>query len=135
MPATARCKANWRYNTEHDAASLEQLAENIIDETLQNSGMYAKYRWKRSGSPFVTQDNQLMQALARAVSTHCHTTLQYNTAGGTSDARFIAQYARATIEFGPINASIHKTDEWVNIADLEPLTAVYQETVLNLWQK
>lgn len=134
VPATACCKANWRYNTEHDAAGLEQLAESIIEETLQQHGMSATCHWKRSGSPFVTQDKRLMQALTQAVATHCHTDLQYNTAGGTSDARFIAQYARATIEFGPINASIHKTDEWVNIADLEPLTAVYQEMVLNLWQ-
>lgn len=75
-----------------------------------------------------------MQALASASEKHTHQKLIFNTAGGTSDARFMAKYGADTVEYGVCNASIHKIDEHVEIADLASLTAVYHDTILNLWQ-
>ena len=76
-----------------------------------------------------------MQALRSAVARHCGTGLDYDTGGGTSDARFLAKGGTATIEFGPVGSSLHQIDEHVRVADLAPLTAIYEDTVRELWQR
>jgi len=58
-----------------------------------------------------------------------------STSGGTSDGRFLAALAREVVEFGPLNDSIHKIDEHVRIADLEPLSAIYERTIVALWRR
>ncbi|MDO4642499.1 MAG: succinyl-diaminopimelate desuccinylase [Cardiobacteriaceae bacterium] len=133
VPANAQCKMNWRYNTEHSKDSLQQQATDMIDTILADWHMQADYHWKLSGEPFLTDNPALMQALKDAVATHCGKTLRFDTGGGTSDARFIARYGTATIEFGPLIESIHQVDENVDISVLEPLTAVYVDCVRNLW--
>ena len=135
VPATASCKANWRYNTEHNQASLQAQATALIEETLQESGIHAEYQWKLSGEPFLTENAALIAALRAAVATHTGETLQLDTGGGTSDARFLAQYGAATIEFGPDSATLHQIDEHVPVADLAPLAAIYEDTVRNLWRE
>ena len=134
VPATASCKANWRYNTEHDAASLQQQATALIEDTLQGSGIRAEYSWKLSGEPFLTENPALIAALRAAVARHTGETLQLDTGGGTSDARFLAKHGAATVEFGPDSATLHQIDEHVAIADLAPLAAIYEDTVRALWQ-
>ena len=135
VPASASCKANWRYNTEHDAASLQAQATALIAETLQGSDIRAEYQWKVSGEPFLTENAALIAALRDAVAAHTTQTLQLDTGGGTSDARFLAKYGAATIEFGIDSATLHQIDEHVPVADLAPLTAIYADTVRNLWQQ
>ena len=135
VPASASCKANWRYNTEHDAASLQAQATALIAETLQGSDIRAEYQWKVSGEPFLTENAALIAALRDAVAAHTTQTLQLDTGGGTSDARFVAKYGAATIEFGIDSATLHQIDEHVPVADLAPLTAIYADTVRNLWQQ
>ena len=58
-----------------------------------------------------------------------------STSGGTSDGRFLATLAREVVEFGPLNESIHKIDEHVRIADLEPLSAIYERTIQAIWNR
>jgi succinyl-diaminopimelate desuccinylase len=58
---------------------------------------------------------------------------ELSTSGGTSDGRFLARLAREVVEFGPLNHSIHKIDEHVRIADLEPLSRIYERIVLAMW--
>ena len=135
VPASASCKANWRYNTEHDAASLQAQATALIAETLQGSDIRAEYQWKVSGEPFLTENAALIAALRDAVAAHTTQTLQLDTGGGTSDARFLAKYGAATIEFGIDSATLHQIDEHVPVADLAPLTAIYADSVRNLWQQ
>ncbi len=135
VPATASCKANWRYNTAHDAASLQAQATALIAETLQGSDIRAEYQWKISGEPFLTENAALIAALRDAVATHTDQQLQLDTGGGTSDARFLAKYGAATIEFGINSATLHQIDEHVPVADLAPLTAIYADTVRNLWRQ
>ena len=135
VPATANCKANWRYNTAHDAASLQAQATALIAETLQGSDIRAEYQWKISGEPFLTENAALIAALRDAVAAHTDQQLQLDTGGGTSDARFLAKYGAATIEFGIDSATLHQIDEHVPVADLAPLTAIYADTVRNLWRQ
>ena len=54
---------------------------------------------------------------------------ELSTTGGTSDGRFISRICPQVIEFGPINASIHKIDEHVRVADIEPLKNIYRRTI------
>ena len=135
VPATASCKANWRYNTEHNQASLQAQATALIEETLQGNDIRAEYQWKLSGEPFLTENAALISALRAAVATHTGETLQLDTSGGTSDARFLAKHGAATIEFGPDSATLHQIDEHVAVADLAPLAAIYEDTVRNLWRE
>ena len=133
VPASASCKANWRYNTEHDATSLQQQATALIEDTLRDSDIRAEYQWKLSGEPFLTENPALIAALRAAVARHTGETLQLDTGGGTSDARFLAKHGAATVEFGPDSATLHQIDEHVAVADLAPLAAIYEDTVRALW--
>ncbi|RKW17717.1 MAG: M20/M25/M40 family metallo-hydrolase, partial [Cardiobacterium sp.] len=92
-------------------------------------------QWKLSGEPFLTENAALIAALHAAVATHTGETLQLDTGGGTSDARFLAKYGAATVEFGPDSATLHQIDEHVAVADLAPLAAIYEDTVRNLWRR
>ena len=57
---------------------------------------------------------------------------ELSTTGGTSDGRFIARICRQVVEFGPINASIHKLDEHVDIEDIPRLKNIYRRTMERL---
>lgn len=60
---------------------------------------------------------------------------ELSTTGGTSDGRFIKRIARELVEFGPINATIHKLNRCVEVADVEPLAAIYRRTLEGLLAK
>ncbi len=135
VPSTAFLKANWRFNPIHSVESLQILTTNIINETLAELGMHATCQWRVSAEPFITYNPLLIEALTKAIYINCHRQVQFNTAGGTSDARFFAHHGIDTIEFGPINATIHQANEYINLADLEPLTNIYIDTIINLWQE
>jgi succinyl-diaminopimelate desuccinylase len=68
-----------------------------------------------------------------AIKSVCNIDSELSTAGGTSDGRFIAPTGAQVIELGPINESIHKVDENINIVQLEQLTEVYTEILRNLF--
>ena len=59
-------------------------------------------------------------------------TPELSTGGGTSDARFIATIAHEVLEFGPLNQSMHQVDEHIRIADLAPLSRIYEHTLERL---
>jgi succinyl-diaminopimelate desuccinylase len=73
----------------------------------------------------------LSRALARAIEAECGLTPELSTTGGTSDGRFIARICPQVVEFGPINATIHKIDERVAVDDVERLKNVYRRTLEN----
>lgn len=135
VPGAASAKVNWRFNTEHTAQSIQQRAEEIIHHICAARTLRAEYQWKCSGEPFSTSNPLLMNALRKAVARHTGQKIEFNTAGGTSDARFMAKYGADTIEFGPVNATIHKVNECVKLNDLEPMVAIYRDTVIHLWQE
>jgi succinyl-diaminopimelate desuccinylase len=55
-----------------------------------------------------------------------------STTGGTSDGRFISRICPQVVELGPVNATIHKIDEHVRVADIEPLKNIYRRTLEGL---
>ena len=86
-----------------------------------------------AGRPaFLTTPGDLVPAVQQAILAETGITTELSTTGGTSDGRFIAQICPQVIELGPPNASIHKIDEHVVVADIEPLKNIYRRTLENL---
>ena len=82
--------------------------------------------WTVGGQPFLTTPGELVEARAAAIREETGLETELSTTGGTSDGRFIARICPQVIEFGPVNASIHKIDEHVAVADIEPLKNIYR---------
>lgn len=82
--------------------------------------------WTLSAEPFVTPPGHLVEVVREAVQAIVGVTPELSTSGGTSDGRFLKHVARELIEFGPLNETIHKVDERVAVADLGPLSAIYE---------
>ena len=88
--------------------------------------------WTLGGEPFLTAPGTLSKALANAIRTHAGVETELSTTGGTSDGRFISRICDQVVEFGPVNASIHKIDEHIEIASLDVLKDVYRSTLEQL---
>jgi succinyl-diaminopimelate desuccinylase len=121
IPGELQVVFNLRYNPTWDAARLEQACETM----LSAHGLEYDIRWHRGGEPFYTPEGPLRVAAREVLREFNGAEPEESTAGGTSDARFIAPLGAHCIEIGPINASIHKVDEHVSIGDLERLPALY----------
>ena len=121
IPGELRVDFNLRYNPHWDAPRLE--AE--IEALLARHGLEFDLRWHRSGEPFFTPEGPLRAAAREVLAGVCGAAPEESTGGGTSDARFIAPLGAQCIEVGPVNASIHKVDEHVRVADLEALPGLY----------
>ena len=85
--------------------------------------------WTLGGRPFLTPPGTLVEAVRAAILEETGLTTELSTTGGTSDGRFIAQVCPQVIELGPPNATIHKIDEHVAVADIEPLKNIYRRTL------
>jgi succinyl-diaminopimelate desuccinylase len=121
IPGRCEVLFNFRYNPSWRAEQLEQEVHAVLDR----HGLSYQIKWQRGGEPFLTHEGQLRRAVREVIAEHCGLTPVENTGGGTSDARFIAPLGAEVIEFGPINASIHKINEHVRVADLERLPMLY----------
>ena len=102
---------------------------------LDRHRLQYELQWTLIGEPFLTPRGPLVDALAAAVQAVAGVQPALSTSGGTSDGRFLARLAREVVEFGPLNESIHKIDEHVRIADIEPLSAIYERTILSIWNR
>lgn len=132
IPGKAEVLFNFRFSTEHTPESLQESVHAILD----HHNLDYDLEWNLSGLPFITPSNG---ALIKAVKQASHSVLGYepklSTGGGTSDGRFIAPTGAQVIELGPLNATIHKIDEQVSVSDLNKLTDVYYQTLINLFAK
>lgn len=128
IPGELRVDFNLRYNPHWDAPRLE--AE--IEAVLARHGLDFTLRWHRSGEPFFTPEGRLRAAAREVLAGIAGAPPDESTGGGTSDARFIAPLGAQCIEIGPVNASIHKVDENVSVADLETLPDLYLALVERL---
>jgi len=88
--------------------------------------------WTLGGEPFLTAPGSLSGALSAAIEAECGIRPELSTTGGTSDGRFIARICPQVVEFGPVNASIHKIDEHVDVASIEVLKNIYRGTLQRL---
>jgi succinyl-diaminopimelate desuccinylase len=103
-----------------------------VHALLDQQGFDYELKWTIGGHPFLTPKGNLSDALAAAIFSETGITTELSTTGGTSDGRFIAKICPQVIEFGPINASIHKIDEHIAVADIDPLKNIYRKTLENL---
>lgn len=113
---------NFRFSTESTADSLKQRLEAV----LSKHGLDYTLQWTLGGEPFLTTPGELVQAVRGAITAETGLQTELSTTGGTSDGRFIAKMCPQLIEFGPINASIHKINEHVLVASLDPLKNIYK---------
>jgi succinyl-diaminopimelate desuccinylase len=103
-----------------------------VHAILDKHGLEYDLQWNVSGLPFLTPRGDLSTALAKAIKDETGVSTELSTTGGTSDGRFIARICKQVIEFGPLNASIHKIDEHIEVAHIEPLKNVYRRVLEQL---
>jgi succinyl-diaminopimelate desuccinylase len=96
---------------------------------LQKHGLDYSVDWATGGRPFLTRRGQLVQVLSDAIRRHTGIAPELSTTGGTSDGRFLADICPEVVEFGPVNSSIHKLNEHIELAALEKLPAIYLDTL------
>ena len=120
---------NFRFSTESTPASLRERLEAIV----ARHGVEHEIAWTLGGEPFLTHAGRAERRRSRRRSAaHAGVETELSTTGGTSDGRFIARICDQVVEFGPVNASIHKIDEHVEIASLDVLKNVYRSTLEQL---
>lgn len=125
IPGSLELDFNFRFSTESTPQSLKERVHAL----LARHGLDSTVDWTLGGEPFLTAPGALSDALQGAIRAETGVTAELSTTGGTSDGRFIARICPQVVEFGPVNASIHKVDEWVDVASLEPLAGVYRRTL------
>ena len=119
---------NFRFCTESTPESLQSRLEAV----LKKHGVDYDLAWTLGGLPFLTEPGDLVTAVQSAIRAETGLETELSTTGGTSDGRFIAQICPQVIELGPPNASIHKIDEHIALADIEPLTNIYRRVLERL---
>lgn len=128
IPGSVTLDFNFRFSTENTPASLQRRMHEILDR----HGFEYDLAWTVGGLPFLTPRGDLSQALTRAIQDETGVTTQLSTTGGTSDGRFIARICDQVMEFGPPNASIHKVDENIELAFVDPLKNIYRRVLEQL---
>ena len=122
IPGEMKVQFNFRFSTELDQDKIQARVHSVLDA----HGLDYELHWLLNGKPFLTDQGDLLAATVAAVQAVRHQEPALLTTGGTSDGRFIAQTGAQVIELGPVNATIHKLNECVKIADLEQLTDMYE---------
>ena len=128
IPGSAVIDFNFRFSTESTPESLQQRVQAVLDA----HGVDHDLRWTVGGLPFLTTPGELVAAVQSAITDETGLTTELSTSGGTSDARFIAKICPQVIELGPVNASIHKIDEHIDVASIETLKNIYRRTLERL---
>ncbi|MDZ7921063.1 succinyl-diaminopimelate desuccinylase [Rhodoferax sp.] len=119
---------NFRFSTESTPESLQKRLASV----LEKHELEYDLAWTVGGLPFLTTPGTLVDAVRDAIRSETGLETQLSTTGGTSDGRFIAQVCPQVIEMGLPNATIHKINEFVAIADIEPLKNIYRQVLVNL---
>ncbi|MDM0103664.1 succinyl-diaminopimelate desuccinylase [Variovorax sp. J22R24] len=125
IPGTAVVDFNFRFSTESTPESLQQRVHAVLD----SHGVDYTLAWTVGGLPFLTKPGELVEAVQQSIRDETGIETELSTSGGTSDARFIAKICKQVVELGPVNASIHKIDEHIAVAEIEPLKNIYRRTL------
>jgi succinyl-diaminopimelate desuccinylase len=128
IPGALEALFNFRFSTELNETIIRQRTEAILDKFELEYSL----DWKLSGLPFLTRNAVLIDAVRGSIFEVNGVTTTPSTTGGTSDGRFIAPTGAEVVEVGPCNASIHKIDEHVRLADLDELGLIYQGIIRRL---
>lgn len=132
VPGEVEILFNFRYCAQFNGegsteASLMERVHTILDK----HALDYELEWEHSPS-YITPRGNLVEAITEAIEEAYQVTPELSTTGGTSDGRFIADICKQVIEFGPLNATIHKLNECVGVADIEPLKDTYKLTMKKL---
>ena len=128
IPGQCVVDFNFRFCTESTPESLQQRVSAVLDR----HGVNYDLQWTLGGLPFLTSPGDLVEATQQAIRDETGIESELSTTGGTSDGRFIAQICPEVLELGPPNASIHKIDEHVAVAEIEPLKNIYRRQLVRL---
>jgi succinyl-diaminopimelate desuccinylase len=131
VPGTVEILFNFRFST---ASTIDEL-QSRVHEILDRHKLEYDLKWELSGKPYLTPRGNLVDAVGAAIKQVAGIETELSTGGGTSDGRFIADICPQVIEVGPLNATIHKIDECVSVADLDALSEIYRLTLENLLVK
>jgi succinyl-diaminopimelate desuccinylase len=130
IPGECVVDFNFRFCTESTPEGLQQRLTAILDR----HGLHCTIQWTLGGLAFLTSPGEFVHNVQKAIRDEAGVESELSTSGGTSDGRFIAQICREVIELGPPNASIHKIDEHVAVAELETLKNIYRRLLIQLAQ-
>lgn len=128
IPGAVVIDFNFRFSTESTPESLQSRLTRVLEKYELEYDL----SWTVGGLPFLTTPGTLVNAVQEAILAETGIRTELSTTGGTSDGRFIAQICPQVIEMGPPNATIHKINEYVNVADIEPLKNIYRRVLENL---
>lgn len=128
IPGSVEILFNLRFSTEITEDQIRHRIEQILD----SHELKYELIWALSGNPFLTADGELIDATIAAIKKVRNLDAELSTDGGTSDGRFIAPAGAQVLELGPVNASIHKIDENIDIDELEALNRIYHEILVQL---
>jgi len=122
IPGEVEILFNFRFST----ASSPQRLKARVGSILDRHGLDYELNWSLSGTPYLTPRGKLVETLSAAIRDITGATPEVSTTGGTSDGRFVAEVCSEVVEFGPVNASIHKLNEHVDLGAIESLREIYQ---------
>lgn len=128
IPGTVVIDFNFRFSTESTPEGLQKRLHAVLDQ----HGLDYDLQWTVGGLPFLTPPGTLVNAVQGAIHAETGIDTELSTTGGTSDGRFIAKICPQVIELGPPNATIHKINECVAVADIEPLKNIYRRVLEKL---
>jgi succinyl-diaminopimelate desuccinylase len=125
IPGSVEVDFNFRFSTENTDSSLKQKVESI----LAKHGLEYSIEWTLGAKPFLSRRGKLAQVVLEVAKRHTGRSGELSTTGGTSDARFIIDICPEVLELGPVNASIHKLNENIEISALEQLPKIYLDVL------
>jgi succinyl-diaminopimelate desuccinylase len=125
IPGSLVADFNFRFSTESTPEGLRACVHEVLDR----HGLQYELAWTLGGQPFLTRPGELVGAMQQAIRAETGVETELSTTGGTSDGRFISKICPQVVEFGPVNATIHKIDEHVAVAEIEPLKNIYRRTL------
>jgi succinyl-diaminopimelate desuccinylase len=128
IPGEVEIKFNFRFGTASTADALKQRVHALLDRHK----LEYKLDWTLSAVPYLTPRGKLVDALSASIREVTGAAPDVSTTGGTSDGRFIASICSEVVEFGPVNATIHKLNEHIDLAAIEPLREIYLRLLARL---
>jgi succinyl-diaminopimelate desuccinylase len=128
IPGSLEIAFNIRFSPESTVERLQSAVAGVLDRHR----LEYELSWSLTGLPFITPGGRLVKALEAAILDVTGLRPALSTGGGTSDGRFLAAVSKEVVEFGPTNESIHKVDERMRVADVAPLSIIYERTIAGL---
>jgi succinyl-diaminopimelate desuccinylase len=121
-PGSLGARFNFRYST----VWTHERLQGFVEEFFNSRNLEFTLNWHLSGKPFLTPVGQLTDAMRESVQTVTGVDPELSTGGGTSDGRFISPYGTHVVEFGPVNTTIHKSNEQIPVPDIDKMQQVYR---------